>query len=239
MASLLDLVDYRTANRNLIDMALADLEAIWKNLNIYDGIEVRLVLEQVLPDLINTYGETTALLAADRFEELRAYAKVRPYYSAVVAPAIPAEKIGANVRWAITPIFSEQNPAQAFENLRGVVDKNVHSAGRDTISYNVEKDPVDAAYARVPRGAKTCAFCLVLASRGPVYGSKKSALFKASGGKYHDWCDCEPTPVWNNDRSTLPDDYDEAKLLEIYNEVATGDLKTTLAALREVNPGVR
>lgn len=239
MATLLDIVDYRTANRQLLDMALTDLESIWKTLNIYDGVETRLVLGQVLPELINTYGEAVALLAADRFEELRAYANVPIRYSAVLAPRKPNEQIFASMRWALTPIFREQNPAQAFDNLRGMTDRFIHAAGRDTTSYNVDRDPVDAAYARVPKGTETCAFCLTLASRGPVYGSKKSALYKANGDKYHDWCDCEPTPVWNGDRSTLPDDYDENKFLEIYNEAATGDLKTTLANIREQNPGVR
>ncbi|WP_279020462.1 hypothetical protein [Mobiluncus mulieris] len=52
-------------------------------------------------------------------------------------------------------------------------------------------------------GATTCDFCLMLASRGPVYGSSETA--GGEGNKYHDHCDCIPVPVvgrWVVDSST-------------------------------------
>ena len=47
--------------------------------------------------------------------------------------------------------------------------------------------------ARRPSGAKTCDFCLMLASRGPVYGTAEDAGGYAN--RYHDDCDCIPVPV--------------------------------------------
>lgn len=47
-------------------------------------------------------------------------------------------------------------------------------------------------YARRAVGA-TCDFCLILASRGPVYGTKSDA--GGDGNKYHSDCDCVPVPV--------------------------------------------
>lgn len=44
-------------------------------------------------------------------------------------------------------------------------------------------------YARVLTGRENCAFCAMLASRGPVY-KESTVVDKARGGKYHDGCDC-------------------------------------------------
>lgn len=56
------------------------------------------------------------------------------------------------------------------------------------------------AWARMLTGADDCAFCVMLASRGPVYGSRQRALF-ANGNpleKYHDNCDCIAVPVYTS-----------------------------------------
>lgn len=52
------------------------------------------------------------------------------------------------------------------------------------------------AWARVLSGAENCAFCIILASRGPVYRTKASAGgLKATA--YHDLCDCEAVPIYD------------------------------------------
>lgn len=51
-------------------------------------------------------------------------------------------------------------------------------------------------WARIPTGAYTCAFCLVLASRGPVYYTSTSAKLN---GFDHDDCDCVCVPVYDDD----------------------------------------
>lgn len=52
------------------------------------------------------------------------------------------------------------------------------------------------AWARVLSGAENCAFCIILASRGPVYRTKAS-----SGGldatRFHSFCDCESVPIYD------------------------------------------
>ena len=55
-------------------------------------------------------------------------------------------------------------------------------------------DPSKPRYARVPSGAKTCAFCAMLASRGFVYASEDKA---GALGQYHKDCDCEIIPSWD------------------------------------------
>lgn len=63
-------------------------------------------------------------------------------------------------------------------------------------------------WARVPTGAETCGWCWMLASRGPVYKTAKTAgarfEFDAGGGElvgeqmnaWHDGCDCKIVPVF-------------------------------------------
>lgn len=64
------------------------------------------------------------------------------------------------------------------------------------------------AYARMLTGADNCAFCVMLASRGPVYKSAKTAgqipaslkFVDAEGwlNAYHDHCDCIVVPVYTS-----------------------------------------
>jgi hypothetical protein len=68
-------------------------------------------------------------------------------------------------------------------------------------SANKSRDPRRPfAYARILHGEYSCAFCIMLASRGPIYESKTSAL--GSNGnifdKYHDNCDCSCVPVYTS-----------------------------------------
>lgn len=243
MADVINLADYRRANQTLVEMAMADLKAIWSQIDVSDGIAVRLVMEEILPGLIAEYGEAVAALAADRFDALREVAGAPGRFSASPAPPVDPERTIARMRWAITPIFQAQNPAQALANLDVVVDEYVKEPGRATLIAATELDPAKATWARVPTGASTCAWCLALASRGATYGSKESAEFREDGGKYHGKCDCQPTPVWNGDLRTLPSDYDSEALLEKYRKAEEAadnprDFKSVLAALRAQNPGM-
>lgn len=66
------------------------------------------------------------------------------------------------------------------------------AAAYNTID-NVRNDPDRPRFARVPIGEKTCDFCLMLASRGPVYLTEESA---GAFTKFHAHCDCKVVPFW-------------------------------------------
>lgn len=86
------------------------------------------------------------------------------------------------------------NPLAAKNYLMGKIDEFVKQAGRDTMLYNVERDPYDVGYARIPDG-EACDFCRMLGSRGFVYKSEESAgggsLHGTKMDKYHPWCNCQ------------------------------------------------
>lgn len=53
-----------------------------------------------------------------------------------------------------------------------------------------------AMFARVPTGFETCTFCLMLASRGAVYHSRKAA---GEFRHFHRNCDCKVVPSFEDD----------------------------------------
>lgn len=72
--------------------------------------------------------------------------------------------------------------------LRSLNETIIASVGRD-------RDK-GARFARVPTGFETCTFCLMLASRGAVYHTRKSAgEFK----HFHRGCDCKVVPSFERD----------------------------------------
>ena len=67
----------------------------------------------------------------------------------------------------------------------------------ETIIANVGRDrDKGAAFARVPAGTETCTFCLMLASRGAVYHSRKTA---GEWRHFHRGCDCKVVPSFEDD----------------------------------------
>jgi hypothetical protein len=80
---------------------------------------------------------------------------------------------------------------ESFEAAAGAATRHVLTGGRRSLLTLVEADPKALAWARVTDGAP-CAFCAMLASRGPVYGSEAAAGFSA-----HDACACTAEPVYS------------------------------------------
>ena len=67
----------------------------------------------------------------------------------------------------------------------------------ETIIANVGRDRDGGAmFARVPTGTETCAFCLMLASRGAVYHTRKTA---GEWRHFHRGCVCKVVPNFEGD----------------------------------------
>lgn len=235
MATPADVAEFRTSQQDVVALALADLAAWWEQLiALLAGGEAAPVVAEMqtfTADLVVTYGDASALLAADWYDGLREQAAAPGRFRARMADSPPREQAAAVARWAAGPLFGAQpDPAQALRNLSGGVQRLVLQPARDTIADSVDEDPADARWARVPSGATTCAFCRLLASRGAVYHSEESAGGLANS--YHGRCDCVPTPVWPGESEP----YDVDALLEEYNAArakAGGDPRNILAQMRK------
>lgn len=101
-------------------------------------------------------------------------------------------------------IHPEVAKAKALVDVTGAASRHVLNGGRQLITEAVTKDKVAIGFARVT-DADPCAFCAMLASRGPVY-SKETATRtttrskkRGPGEQYHDHCGCTAEPVFSDD----------------------------------------
>lgn len=113
-------------------------------------------------------------------------------------------------------LIKKSVPAFAFPNHPRVIEqmsarltrtlmRHTLNAGRKAVADTAHlgrvrnattKRPIGRriGYARVLTGRESCAFCAMLASRGPVY-SEDTATRRADGRRYHDGCDCRAVLV--------------------------------------------
>lgn len=93
------------------------------------------------------------------------------------------------------PRLGDPDTARAgITGTAAAVARHVEQAGRDAIITASDRDPLTVRWARVPTGRETCAFCWMLASRGPVYRVRAATSDMRA---WHDNCDCLAVPVFD------------------------------------------
>lgn len=99
----------------------------------------------------------------------------------------------------------------------------------ETIIANVGRDrDKGAMFARVPTGTETCTFCLMLASRGAVYHSRKTA---GEWRHFHRGCDCKVVPSFEGDPDAeLVEGVRPKELYERYKQFKEIDAGSGLSA---------
>ncbi len=177
--------------RNAVDdlhvLAAADLRKLWRQVTSAD--QARQALGDVLPSMVRTYGQTSATVAADWYDELRDELEVPRLFR-----AIPAElgDTGSDVlaRWAIDPLFSDSPDFDAaLSRVEGGLQRRIANAARETVRESSVEDPQARGWQRSATSGG-CAFCRMLAGRGAVYG-RDSVHFAA-----HDHCRCQAVPAF-------------------------------------------
>lgn len=193
MAPLREAEAHQKTVADLTTLAIRDLVTLWGSLDTADATATAVALRAALPELVQSYGSVAASLAADFYDDLREQANVRSEYTTVLADPPPAEKIAVLARWAAGPLFSgTPDPELVLSRLSGGVQRSVAGVDRGTIELNTTRDPSAPRYAR-HASANACAFCALIASRGPVYHTETAA-----GGRYHDHCHCIAVPDWGD-----------------------------------------
>lgn len=177
-----------------------------------DPVRVRNALLVFFPELVTTYGDVSALLAADFYDMLRDVPPSAASFRAVFAQPIEPVRAEATARWAVGALFDEDAPRFTSQIL-GATQRLVTQRGRDTVFDNAGRDPVRTAVARIPSGATTCKWCVMLASRGADFTSLASA---GAGNEWHDNCDCVPTVI--RKASDWPEDHDREFFTTLYQE---------------------
>lgn len=180
-------------------LALRDLAAAWQALlDVGD-------LRGSLPNLIDAlhviterWGDVAAAVAAEFYVEVREAANLPVDFSPAALPAATPDQVEESIKWATKGLWSTSPDVPAALTLtEGVVSNLSLAPGRETILQAVKDDKKALGWARVTDG-HPCAFCSMLASRGPVYKTAASAGFQA-----HDHEMCTPVPFFSQDDATL------------------------------------
>lgn len=231
MATLEQVDAFRINTAALVTLAQKDLADFWRTLDTTDARFTQIMLAEFYPDLVQTYGSTAALLAADYYDELRDLPPTVKRFNAVMDEPVNVDQALSVARWGLGPLFSASpDPLSALTLISDATQRLVLQPARNTVVNSTFRDPVRTGFARVPSGATTCAFCLMTASRGAVYSSKQAAGYGMN--KFHTKCDCAVVPM--RSEADVPEGYDPDELYEKYAAVHEPGMtaKDTAAALR-------
>lgn len=167
--------------------------------DIYELIDVAYML-------VDKYGEASSALACEMYDA------IADLQGAFLTPAEPAPTATYDeTAKAIRGTLKNEN-----NTVPATVSRLVKQAGADTMLQNAQRDR--SQFAWVPNG-DTCAFCLMLASNGWQYMSKKT-LKHGHAEHIHANCDCMYAVRFDFKSPTIAG-YDPQKYLDVY-EAADG-----------------
>ena len=178
---------------------LRELITLWPTFDIRNIDASWEALRPAVMALINSGRVVAQALAQayfDEFRRLEGIAGAAP----TIAPLgdswrqralISLEVTGPSAAKALLAQARQDAAQVAFIRVSGVVSRYTLEAGRETVLAGVQEDRLSIGWQRVTDGLP-CAFCAMLASRGPAYKSRQSASFDA-----HDHCACTVEPVYH------------------------------------------
>jgi len=189
-----DVDTLRDAGNGVVTLAQRDLQGFWNSLDLSRPEAARDELLEFVPQLVREYGDVAATVAAEWYEQVRFTAVGA--YNATTVNATNVEQVQRGVRYAAGRLFTD-NPGSMLALVAGGVQRYVLASQRGTVARNVQQDPSKPRFARVPTGAKTCAWCAMLASRGFVYLNRSTA---GVSDHYHSDCNCQAVAEWDADQ---------------------------------------
>ena len=181
--------------------------------------ECREAAKGIMGGFVQTYGDAAASLAAQWYDG-QAAAAGAGLQSAVAGYALDAGKVDAVARYQAGKLVA--GDAAGFARACGEYASNaVTRALNDTVAANVKRDKAKRVrFARIPSGGEACPFCLMLAGRGAVYHTRKTA---GEFSHFHRNCKCRVVPGFEND----PD----AEIVEGFSPVGLRDRISQIEAV--------
>ena len=195
-ATVSDPLWLRQAQAGVWEYASSDVESLFRSLDLGNPKRSRDVLLREVPQLTSVYGEQTAVLAADWYDELRYLEGVPGRYRASMAEPFPEAFVKKRIRYGAGHLFTP-TPEQMLPFLLDAVQEYVLQPGRDTIQRAAVNDPQAAGWQRVTSPG-ACDFCRMLAGRGGVF-KRATATFAAHGN-----CNCSAAPSWDKSAKEVP-----------------------------------
>lgn len=192
MPTASQVADYRAAQSAVTTLAERDLHRFFARISrAGDADQIRDDLLEFTPGLVSKYKDTATLLAADWVDlttagwfrdlgKVRASSNARAVLDTIMGQPAPTEQVAAATRWALSPLYTEDpRPEDALKLLSGSMQRLVLQAGRgliwDEASQLSAEIGMRVGVIRQPSGQDTCEFCVMLASRGPMYVGLESA----------------------------------------------------------------
>lgn len=260
-------------NAGIVALAAAQTSALWPQVD-WASPAAATAVRTLYGAIVARFGQSSAAVAAQFYDETRAERSLPTQFTATLADPLSDTMLDKIVTSAFLggaepadhshperPETTSDLPVEERvpARLDGQVQRLVLQPGRETIAQNVAKDPANPRYVRVPQGVKTCAFCVLLASREirKVKGGKANFsgyagsnvkfdedtqrlhVFAKSGEKYHDHCDCEAVPIFpgqvSADVSPNFNDYQDMYYKGAADAGTHRDMKKILASMRKLH----
>lgn len=142
----------------------------WTPDNIAD---CRAIVVEAMQAVMPGYTALAAQASADLYDAVRE-ASVGEALGAVAESGYSPEATDGAVRAGVQKIVDGKAVEVFNDYVLQRADYEIKRAANYCVTANGARDPMKPKYARVPTGAETCDFCLMLASRGFVYHSTSS-----------------------------------------------------------------
>lgn len=186
----------RQHNAEIAERVKAEVLRFFSGLDLSKPDQARDELLDYIPFLTDGFGDMSAVVSADWFDEIRKTLDIPGTYVAEMADTFPAEFVRERVKFGAFHLYSSR-PEDMLPFLQDIVHEYALQPGRDTIAQSILRDPNGRGWERHVR-AGGCKFCRMLAGRGGVY-TKESVTFASHGG-----CNCVAKPSWDPNAPEVP-----------------------------------
>lgn len=199
MISAAEFAAYNRAVAKISDRAASDVEAaVLAWCRAHEGATVaekREAAKLIMEGFVQGYDDVAAEFAAQWYDDLAERNGAR-LQQAVTMTTYRPESVDTVARYQAKKLVKGGDAA--FARACGEYARNdAFRSLNETIISNVGRDKDRGArFARVPTGFETCTFCIMLASRGAVYHTRKSA---GEFRHFHRHCDCKVVPGFEDD----------------------------------------
>ena len=199
MISSAEFAAYNRAVARIGDKAASDVESsvlAWCRANASASVaEKREAAKLIMDGYIQGYDDIAAEFAAEWYDH-RAQKSGVALDQAITMTTYKPESVDDVARYQAKKL-AKGGDAEFAKACGEYARNDAFRSLNETIIANVGRDKDRGArFARVPTGFETCTFCLMLASRGAVYHTRKSA---GEWKHFHRGCDCKVVPSFEDD----------------------------------------
>lgn len=140
-----------------------------------DVASIRNAVIAIMQPACGASAAMAARLAAEFYDGLRLRFGIDDGFAAEAESMREPEATDGAVRAFAQDLVDGKPVEQFVGKCADRIDYETRRAANECIAYNAKNDPKKPRWARIPTGAETCQFCIMLASRGFVYHSEETA----------------------------------------------------------------